>query len=34
MTAAAFREYYAQFGDKLPKELASEIDALEERLKK
>ena len=28
------REYYAQFGDKLPKELASEIDALEERLKK
>ena len=28
------REYYAQFGDKLPEELASEIDALEERLKK
>ena len=32
--AAGVRGFYKQFGDKLPKELASEIDALEERLKK
>ena len=28
------REYYAQFGDKLPKKLAQELDDLEARLKK
>ena len=36
MTAAAtgkIGEYCAQFGDKLPKVLADEIDALEMRLK-
>jgi len=27
-----FREHYAKFGDKLPKELAKQLDALEERL--
>ncbi|MFK7788978.1 MAG: phosphoenolpyruvate carboxykinase (GTP) [Phycisphaeraceae bacterium] len=27
-----FREHYAQFGDKLPPELAKQLDALEERL--
>jgi len=27
------REHYARFGDKLPKELAGELDALEARLK-
>ena len=27
------REYYAQFGDKLPKKLAQELDDLEARLK-
>ena len=30
---AGIREYYAQFGDKLPKKLAEELDALEARLK-
>ncbi len=29
----AMREHYAKFGDKLPKELAGELDALEARLK-
>jgi phosphoenolpyruvate carboxykinase (GTP) len=29
----AMREHYARFGDKLPKELAGELDALEQRLK-
>ncbi len=29
----AMREHYAKFGDKLPKELAGELDALEQRLK-
>jgi len=29
----AIREHYAKFGDKLPKELAGELDALEQRLK-
>lgn len=28
----AFRDHYAQFGDKLPAELAKQLDALEERL--
>lgn len=27
-----FRTHYAQFGDKLPPELAKQLDALEERL--
>ena len=27
-----FRDHYAQFGDKLPPELAKQLDALEERL--
>ncbi len=31
--AAAVREYYAKFGDKLPQELNQELDALEQRLK-
>ena len=26
------REYYAQFGDHMPKELLSELDSLQERL--
>jgi len=29
----AFREHFAKFGDKLPKALAGELDALEQRLK-
>ena len=29
----AIREFYAKFGDKLPKTLAQELDALEARLK-
>jgi len=29
----AMRDHYAKFGDKLPKELAGELDALEQRLK-
>jgi len=29
---ALFREHYAQFGDKLPKELSEQLDALEQRL--
>ncbi len=29
----AFREHYARFGDKLPSELANQLDALEQRLK-
>lgn len=29
---ALFREHYAQFGDKLPAELAKQLDALEQRL--
>jgi phosphoenolpyruvate carboxykinase (GTP) len=29
---ALFRDHYAQFGDKLPAELAKQLDALEERL--
>ena len=28
------KEFYAQFGSKLPKELADELNALEERLSK
>ena len=31
--AAGIREFYRQFGDKLPKELADELDGLEARLK-
>lgn len=30
---ASIREYYATFGDKLPKELANQLDALERRLR-
>jgi len=30
---ASVREHYAKFGDKLPKELAAQLDALEKRLK-
>jgi phosphoenolpyruvate carboxykinase (GTP) len=30
---ASIREYYASFGDKLPKELANQLDALEKRLR-
>ncbi len=29
---ASIREHYAKFGDKLPKELANQLDALEKRL--
>jgi phosphoenolpyruvate carboxykinase (GTP) len=28
------REFFAEFGDRLPKELAAQLDALEERLSK
>ena len=31
--AAGIRDFYKQFGDKLPKSLADELDALEARLK-
>jgi Phosphoenolpyruvate carboxykinase (GTP) len=31
---AEMREYYKKFGDRLPKELATELDKIEERLKK
>ena len=30
---ASIREFYASFGDKLPKELANQLDALEKRLR-
>jgi phosphoenolpyruvate carboxykinase (GTP) len=29
---ASIREHYAKFGDRLPKELAAQLDALEKRL--
>ena len=32
--AEGIREFYKQFGDRLPKELADQLDALEERLNK
>ncbi|MBP7402855.1 MAG: phosphoenolpyruvate carboxykinase (GTP), partial [Clostridia bacterium] len=31
---ASIREYYAGFGDKLPKELMKQLEAVEERLSK
>ena len=31
---ADMREFYKQFGDKLPEELSKELDKLEERLEK
>ena len=30
--AANIREFYKKFGDKLPKELAAELEGLEQRL--